>query len=798
MSSYNIKSDFQIDMMTLDKWQKMLDLAGELMDVPAALIMKLNQNNLEVLLKSNHVHNVYSQGEQAALGTGLYCETVVNSRKELVVTNALKDPKWCNNPDLCRSMISYMGFPIIWPTGEIFGTICILDIREREYSSLYERLLGQFAQLIQDDLKAMIDQRRIQEEVGERGKAEINLLESEEKFKKLFMFSPFPITMMTLPEGILVDINEAYLRSYGSGRRREEMIGKTTEQLKLPGDPKKRGARLKRISDNEGVPDEELSIRLTNGKIKNVIVSSQKVNLSGTDHVITTFFDITQQKQNEIALQSMNERISLATRAAGIGIWDWNLLDNKLIWNERMYEIYGLDPNQLEISYEEWSKRLHPDDITQSIGEINESISNGGPYNTEYRAIRPDGTVVFIKAQGDIIPDDSGKPIRMLGVNVDITERRQMEEKVLASEARYKSLFNHKHIVKLLIDVESGQIVEANEAACKFYGFSPDEMITKKVWDINVAGEAFVRKKLWETYNSKSNYVETKHRRWDGKIADVAVFSGYLDMDHCKMVYALITDITAKKELEREHESMVAQLLQKQKLESIGLLAGGVAHEINNPIFGIINYAKLIGREQTTQEQIKEYSSEIVIESQRIAEIVKNLLNFSRQEKHSYSPAEMIDIINHTVALVQTIFKQDQIEMILDIQPNLPKLICRSQQIQQVILNLITNGRDALNEKYNGYDENKKIIIRSFMETKDEQDWITTIVEDRGMGIKEEYISKIFDPFFTTKARDRGTGLGLSISHGIVEGHKGKLHFESREGEYTRAYLELPVNYVAN
>jgi PAS domain S-box-containing protein len=775
----------------MEKWQRLLDMTTELMEIPVALIMRLHPETLEVLLRSNNNDNVYHKGEHANLGTGLYCETVMESRRELIISNALKDPKWMDNPDIALNMISYMGFPILWPTGEIFGTICVLDSKERIYTEMNKKLLGQFAELIQDDLKSMLTQQRLLEEATARTLAEAELRESEEKFRKLFLFSPTPITIMTLPDGMLLDVNDAYLRVYGEGKTRADFVGHTTAELKMTGSPEKRANRLKRMQEQDTVPDEELSLILPDGQVRNVIVSSQKIEIAGVDTVITTLYDITQERKSATELQRVNERISLATRAGGIGIWDWDIDGNQMIWDDRMCQIYGIDPEKA--SFDAWKAALHPEDLEKALADSSAALEDDVPYDTEFRIVKPDGSIAYIKADGDVIRDTEGKPLRMIGVNQDITLRKKMEQDLIASEAQYKSLFQHNFAAKLLVDVDTGDIVEANKAACVYYGFTPEEFKTKKVWDINVVGEEFVREKLRESYNNRSNYVETKHRKADGTIADVAVFSGFMDIDERKMVYAIILDITERKALEREKILMEAQLLQKQKLESIGLLAGGVAHEINNPVFGIINYAKLISDKKASPEQVKEYSNEIAFEGQRIAEIVSNLLNFSRQEKHTHSLAEMSDIINHTVSLVQTIFRQDQIALEIDIQPGLPKISCRSQQIQQVVMNLITNARSALNAKYKGYDENKKITIRCNLETRDGKDWIVTVVEDYGTGIKKEIMNKIFDPFFTTKSRDEGTGLGLSISHGIVEGHNGTLTYESVEGEYTKAILALPV-----
>ena len=254
-------------------------------------------------------------------------------------------------------------------------------------------------------------------------------------------------------------------------------------------------------------------------------------------------------------------------------------------------------------------------------------------------------------------------------------------------------------------------------------------------------------------------------------------------------------EITERVQAEEEKRQLEMQLRQHQKLEAIGTLASGVAHEINNPIMGIMNYATLISeRLDPSQSQLREFAKEIGSETERVAEIVRNLLTFSRQEKQSHSPARMIDIANDTLSLVRAVMRHDQITLEVAIPDDLPKIQCRSQQIQQVLMNLFTNARDALNERYLEYDPDKLIKLSVKIFEKNGRQWLRTTVEDHGAGIPAEIRERVFDPFYTTKDRATGTGLGLSISLGIIQDHHGELTFESEEGQPTRFYLDLPVD----
>lgn len=246
-------------------------------------------------------------------------------------------------------------------------------------------------------------------------------------------------------------------------------------------------------------------------------------------------------------------------------------------------------------------------------------------------------------------------------------------------------------------------------------------------------------------------------------------------------------------EAERENEALKSQLIQAQKLEAISLLATGVAHEINNPLTIMINYAQLI-LAQSKDDSILKYATNILDEGERIGRITKDLLKLSRQEKLVLSLVNFREIVQKTVSLCDQLFKKDMIHIESDLPDSLPEIRCVPQQIQQVVLNLLNNARDALNQKYPKFDSNKIIQLQAKRFDKEGKLWIQMIVEDRGIGIPPEEAKKIFSPFFTTKKVEKGTGLGLSVSTGIIKDHGGELYYESKENEYTRFFINLPVN----
>jgi PAS domain S-box-containing protein len=265
-------------------------------------------------------------------------------------------------------------------------------------------------------------------------------------------------------------------------------------------------------------------------------------------------------------------------------------------------------------------------------------------------------------------------------------------------------------------------------------------------------------------------------------------------------VMSISTDITRRKLHERERLKLEMQLRQRQRLESIGTLASGVAHEINNPVQGIMNYAELLLSQPDDPTVVEEFGQEILVESERVAAIVRNLLAFSRQELGEESvPRALEELVESTLTLFRSVVRRDHIELAIEIPPEL-WVSCRPQQIQQVVMNLVSNARDAINARHGnefgaGSDstEARTITIRGSSLERDGRAFVCLSVEDRGTGISEELRARIFDPFFTTKGRDQGTGLGLAVSHGIAVDHGGDLWVESELGRGSTFHLELPA-----
>ncbi len=239
---------------------------------------------------------------------------------------------------------------------------------------------------------------------------------------------------------------------------------------------------------------------------------------------------------------------------------------------------------------------------------------------------------------------------------------------------------------------------------------------------------------------------------------------------------------------------MQIEAMRAGHLASLGELASGVAHEINNPINGIISYAEILKDEFNDRGEDDDIPTRIIKEGDRVAAIVKNLLAFARDRKEEHSPARVQTILSDTLELVGKQINKDGIKLRLHVPSDLPPIKVRSREIQQVFLNIISNARYALNQRFPESHEDKVFEISGETLEIEGQKHLRITFYDRGTGIPAGISDRISDPFFSTKPKNEGTGLGLSISHGIIENHRGKLWFDSEEGAYTKVILDFPLD----
>ncbi|MHC1730155.1 MAG: ATP-binding protein [Syntrophobacteraceae bacterium] len=271
-----------------------------------------------------------------------------------------------------------------------------------------------------------------------------------------------------------------------------------------------------------------------------------------------------------------------------------------------------------------------------------------------------------------------------------------------------------------------------------------------------------------------------------GSVLDIRAFP-IKEAGRVSSVLLLASDITEKMALQ-------AEAMQAGHMASLGELAAGVAHEINNPITGIINYGQILINECSTESMEKDIGERIVKEGDRIGRIVKTLLSYARDGREEKGPTRVAAVLEEAIILTQGQIRKEGIELRIEFPDDLPEVEANSHQIQQGFINIINNARYALKEKYPGRHPDKRLKITGERVTVSGRPYVRIVFHDQGVGISAHELPILTKPFFSTKPFGKGTGLGLNITQKIIADHDGQLSFESVKGEFTKVIIDLPVN----
>jgi len=409
----------------------------------------------------------------------------------------------------------------------------------------------------------------------------------------------------------------------------------------------------------------------------------------------------------------------------------------------------------------------------------------------------------FVKKDGSTFPaiinvyakfDSKGEIFEIRAISRDITDIKKLQGREIKLLKELKTIFENFPVGIIYLDKDF-KIIRLNKYMCDFAGINEMGLAGKFCYEtlgeyINDSTKkgyekicSFCKKALCFE-NKKATVIE---RPLNNKFIRVTTIPEIDVTGDITSFMEVVEDITDRKQAETE-------AIRAGHLAALGELAAGVAHEINNPINGIINYAQILTNKNQPESSEYNIASRIIKESDRIAAIVGNLLSFARDSMEQMHPVHINEIMSDSIALTSTQLIRDSINLQINVPADLPAITAIPGQIEQVFLNIISNARYALNEKYPGIHEDKILRITGEQVTVEDLPYVRITFFDQGAGISQENINKVMNPFFSTKPANVGTGLGLSISHGIIAKHGGKIMINSVKGEYTRITIELPVN----
>ncbi len=508
------------------------------------------------------------------------------------------------------------------------------------------------------------------------------------------------------------------------------------------------------------------------------------------------------RKHSEEVLRESEERFRSTFDQAPVGIAHVTPDGCFIRLNDRFCQIVGYSREEmLNLTFHDIT---YADNLEETIDKVRRLLEGSiDKYVMEKRYRRKDGSLVWVNATVSLLRKPTGEPGYLVCAVEDITERRLALEALRQSELKYRRLYESITDAIASVNME-GRIIEFNPAFAALVRYPDDELmhltyrdLTPERWhdtEAKIVTEQVLRRGYSDVY-------EKEYRRKDGAVIPVELRTFLIrdESDRPTGIWAIVRDITERKQAEQEKQLLESQLHQSQKMEAIGTLAGGVAHDFNNILTAIIGFASIVQMDLGGDDPKSVYIDQILSSSQKAANLTQSLLAFSRKQKIDLKPHRMNDIIEQTTKLLKRLLTEDII-LNIRLDPGNPVILADITQIDQILINLATNARDAM-------PKGGTLKIETGMVILDEEfiklhgygrpgEYAMLSVSDNGIGMDESIKEHIFEPFFTTKEVGRGTGLGLSTVYGVVKQHNGYITVDSTQNRGTTFQMYFPVAHL--
>jgi two-component system cell cycle sensor histidine kinase/response regulator CckA len=480
------------------------------------------------------------------------------------------------------------------------------------------------------------------------------------------------------------------------------------------------------------------------------------------------------------ALSESEDRLRRVVQTTNDAVWEWDIPADTVTWNDGIERLFGYDPKKVDTAVTWWSARIHDDDRERVLSGLDALLADAERHWSEgYRFQKADGSYAHVFDRASVIRDGGGRAVRMVGAMVDETDRHRVDRALRETGERYHALFNKNPLPMWVSEVDSLRFLAVNNSALALYGYSREEFLALSARDIRPREDvALLTELLSKKTAGPRNAGVWRHKKKNGAIFDVQV--DVADMSFGGRPAYLVTarDVSEQRQLEN-------QLRQVQKMDAVGRLAGGMAHDFNNLLFVMGGYAEQVLRGLDREHPLRGKLEGIQRATERAASLTRQLLTFSRNEPVQPKVLSLNTVVPEMDKMLRRLIGE-HIDLRTSLSPALGRTRIDPGHLEQVLMNLVVNARDAMPSGGRLTLETTDVALdEAYARTRvglEPGRFVMLAVSDTGHGMDAGTIEHIFEPFFTTKGADKGTGLGLSIVYGIVQQAGGHISVYSEPG----------------